>query len=620
MSSPTPDDTSPDATTIRPATAGPGGAGADPPTAAETTLVRGPGGAPPGDGSGTRRTRGRGRRTILLVLGGLAAVALVLYVVGYLVAGDKMPRNAVVSGVEVGGLSTAAAADRLRAELGPRAAEPLELRAGQQEAALDPAEAGLSLDVDASLDAAGGGRSLDPRAIWRVLTGGSPSDAVPAVDEGALTAAVAAVAEDLDREPVDARLGYDGTEVALTEAVEGLAVDREQAVAAVRDGYLRDSPVELPAAASAPLVTTAEAEKVRDDYAEPAVSGPVRVDAGGAGTFRVTPAMIAGALTFEARDGGLVPALDAAALRKAADDAVEEVELDEPRDATVKISGGKPVVVPAVDGTTVSAKALAAAVEPVLTRTGDERAAEVELGGAKADFTTEDAEKLGITEVTGKYTTYFPYAEYRNVNIGRAAELIDGTVLEPGDTFSLNRVVGERTRANGFTEGFIISGGKFQRELGGGVSQSATTTYNAMFFAGLQDVEHQPHTLYIDRYPPGREATVAWPDLDLKFTNDTKYGVLVQADTVKATGSSRGSITVKMWSTKTWDKIESTTPAKSNFTSGRNITDNSASCEPQAPVQGFDVSYSRLFYRDGEIAKRQNFSWRYSPTDRISCG
>jgi len=277
-------------------------------------------------------------------------------------------------------------------------------------------------------------------------------------------------------------------------------------------------------------------------------------------------------------------------------------------------------VVPAVDGTRVEAQALARAVEPVLTLKGDERTADVELTGAKAAFSTEDAERLGITEVTGQFTTYFPYAEYRNVNIGRAAKLINGTLLKPGETFSLNGVVGERTKANGFTEGFIINGGKFQRELGGGVSQSATTTYNAMFFAGLKDVEHQPHTLYIDRYPPGREATVAWPDLDLKFQNDTRYGVLVQASTVRSTPGRRGSITVRMWSTKTYDKVESSALAKSNFTSGRDLVDTSSSCEPQAPAQGFDVRYSRLFYRGGEVVKRERFSWRYGPTDRIRCG
>ncbi len=219
----------------------------------------------------------------------------------------------------------------------------------------------------------------------------------------------------------------------------------------------------------------------------------------------------------------------------------------------------------------------------------------------------------------GEYTTYFPYLEYRNVNIGRAAELINGTVLEPGETFSLNKTVGERTRANGFTEGFIIRGGKFKKELGGGVSQSATTTYNAMFFAGLKDIEHQPHTLYIDRYPPGREATVAWPNLDLKFQNNTAYGVLVEASIVKASSSRRGSITVKMWSTRTYDKVTSTTPVKSNFTSGQDLKDDSADCEPMTPVQGFDADYQRIFSNDGKVVKRERFYWRYAPTNKVTC-
>ena len=106
--------------------------------------------------------------------------------------------------------------------------------------------------------------------------------------------------------------------------------------------------------------------------------------------------------------------------------------------------------------------------------------------------------------MSGEFTTSFPYAEYRNINIGRAAELINNTLLKPGETFSLNRIVGERTAANGFTEGYVIKGG-IEKDLGGGVSQSATTTFNAMFFAGLKDIQHRPHTLYINRYPAGRE-------------------------------------------------------------------------------------------------------------------
>ena len=109
---------------------------------------------------------------------------------------------------------------------------------------------------------------------------------------------------------------------------------------------------------------------------------------------------------------------------------------------------------------------------------------EVPAEVVEPEFTTEDAEALGIKEQVSEFTTYFPYAEYRNTNIGRAAELVDGTIVAPGETFSLNGTVGERTAENGFTKGFIISNGIFKEDLGGGVSQMATTTFNAAFFGG----------------------------------------------------------------------------------------------------------------------------------------
>jgi vancomycin resistance protein YoaR len=165
----------------------------------------------------------------------------------------------------------------------------------------------------------------------------------------------------------------------------------------------------------------------------------------------------------------------------------------------------------------------------------------------------------------------------------------------------------------------VIVDGRFRMELGGGVSQSATTTFNAAFFAGLQDVEHRPHGLYINRYPAGREATVYWPTVDLRFKNDTDHGVLVQADVVKATPSKQGRITVRMWSTKTYDKVRSSELVRSNYTSGPVIRDDRADCEPQAPVQGFDVNYRRLFYRCDEVVKTEKFFWRYKPTSRVIC-
>ena len=145
---------------------------------------------------------------------------------------------------------------------------------------------------------------------------------------------------------------------------------------------------------------------------------------------------------------------------------------------------------------------------PRLARTGSPRR---RPPPHEPDLTTAEAEALGIVEPISEFTTNYPIAQYRLINIGRAAELINGTLVLPGETFSLNGTVGERTAENGFVKGFIIDGGQFREDFGGGVSQVATTTFNAVFFAGLEDVEHKPHSFYISRYPAGREATVAWP-------------------------------------------------------------------------------------------------------------
>ena len=568
--------------------------------------------------------RPAGKRLIWLliaaVVGGLLLVAGILYLAGYVATGDQVPKKAQISGVAVGGLSRSDAIQKLSVELGARAAEPLNLTVGEKEAQLKPVDAGLAVDYAQSVDAAGGGKSLNPLRILRILTGGSAIDAVVVVDQARLTAAVGELAKTFNHEPVDARLRYDGTKIKQKQAQEGVVLQQDPAATTITSSFLKvtDS-IALPADISQPAVTNDEADKVVATFAKPAISDSIKVKVSGAESFEISPRMLAGSISFVQRDGTLVPVLDEKKLRRNARPALKRVELVEPKNARVRLVNGKPKVIPAVNGTTITADNLKKAVEPVLIKPAAERKVSVQLTGDKASFSTADARKLGIKQVTGQFTTYFPYLPYRNINIGRAAALINGTLLKPGDVFSLNQIVGERTASNGFTEGYIIKDGRFRKELGGGVSQSATTTFNAMFFAGLKDVEHKPHGLFIDRYPAGREATVAWPSLDLKFQNDTKYGVLVQAYIVKGTPSHRGSITVRMWSTKTYDKVVATSPNKSNFTTGRDIKDDSKDCEPTSPVRGFNVQYQRLFYQNGSVVRRENFSWRYAPTSRVIC-
>jgi vancomycin resistance protein YoaR len=181
-------------------------------------------------------------------------------------------------------------------------------------------------------------------------------------------------------------------------------------------------------------------------------------------------------------------------------------------------------------------------------------------------------------------------------------------------------IVGERTRANGFTDGFVISDGILVEDLGGGVSQMATTTFNAAFFAGLEDVEHKPHSFYIDRYPVGREATVAWGAVDLRFRNDTPHGVLVTTSVTPSTPSTSGVVTVSMWSTKTWD-ITTRTSDRYAFTEPDTRRLDTADCYPNEGYGGFDVDVWRYFRRPGssELVRTEKFNTTYTPSDTVIC-
>jgi vancomycin resistance protein YoaR len=148
----------------------------------------------------------------------------------------------------------------------------------------------------------------------------------------------------------------------------------------------------------------------------------------------------------------------------------------------------------------------------------------------------------------------------------------------------------------------------------------ATTAFNAMFFAGLTDVEHKTHSFYIDRYPVGREATVAWGSVDLRFRNDTPYGVLISARVTPSTPSSQGVVTVRMWSTKFWD-ITASTSARHDFTPEKTRRLSGDECVPNDGYAGFDVDVTRHFRRAGEsgLHHDETFHTTYLPSDTVIC-
>jgi vancomycin resistance protein YoaR len=221
-------------------------------------------------------------------------------------------------------------------------------------------------------------------------------------------------------------------------------------------------------------------------------------------------------------------------------------------------------------------------------------------------------------ELVSRFTTYYPAGQPRVINIRRASQLLDGTVLRPGARFSMNEALGRRTRARGFVAAPMISGGIHINSVGGGVSQVATTLYNAAFFAGLRLIAHTPHSFYISRYPMGREATISWGGPELVFQNDWDSSLLMRLRTTAR------SITVWFYSQKEGRVVSTVTGAPHNFVRPRTVYVKDATLPPgtrrvlqSAGGSGFTVSYTRRVYRDDSIRRNERHTWTYSPENEV---
>ncbi len=570
----------------------------------------------------SEKAKPRRVRIWLVVLAVVVVLLLALgYVVAYFVAGNRTAAGATVEGVPVGSMSPDEAEAKLEAKLAPVYDRPVTVSHGEMSIVLQPQAAGLKLDYEAAINEIGGGFSWNPAEIFNKFFGSPKLDKVPrAIDAKALATALEQQAPAFASEAVNATLTLTDGAVNRTESVNATELDLTETAVSVAAAFDQSkTEAEAVLAETPPPVTTEMVDAAIAEYAEPAMSGPVTISVADQ-EFTVTPQQIAEATTFSPQGEKLVPVTDGEKLLQLTESERATLELQETKDASYDLVDGKIVVVPAVEGKEITAESLAKAVEEAAVLTAGSRKATAGVASAKPEFTTEMAEQVKPQEVIGEFTTRYPHSSYRNTNLGKAAASVNGTVLMPGEIFSLNDTLGERTAANGYVPGYVIVNGRLVKQHGGGISQSATTLYNAAFFAGLEDIEHRPHTLYFDRYPAGREATVYWGQLDLKFRNNTKYPIYIQGFIKKSGSGHRGSITFRMWSIKTYDKIVATDPVKSGFYSGETVTiRNDPKCKPQSPIRGFTVTWSRLFYQGGEVVKKEDYSWKYSAGKRILC-
>ncbi|MGW1888405.1 VanW family protein [Streptomyces sp. NPDC001970] len=549
---------------------------------------------------------------VLLSLGGLYAAGL---------ATGDIPEGTAVHGVDIGGLSRAEAQRILDRKLGPAFAAPIAMKIADRVETAEPKTLGLSLDTAATAGVAARTGSDPLTAIGRLFASGDGNvEPVIRMDEDHTRAALGRIAEAAGRQVRDGAISFEGGTPQAHAPLTGIALNTGEALHTLREAYPKATgarPVVLPVKETQPRIGQGEVERAMKEFAQPALSGPLTLTLAGA-RISIGPATLAHHLTMTPdANGRLVPTLDAKGLL--ADPAVAgplKQAAPGPRDAELGADASGRVVVTreARTGYDVTEKQLREAVLPLLTRTGDAaRTGAIAADPIEPKLTGERAQQLGIREKVSSFTVNFPAAPYRSTNIGRAVELINGSLVQPGREWSFNRTVGERTKENGFVDGIMINNGQYEKSPGGGVSAVATTMFNAMFFAGVKPVEYGAHSFYIERYPEGREATVAWGTLDLRWINNLDQALYIRAQ------STDTSLTITFLGTKKYDEIRATKGPRTNITPPGTRTGSGPTCEVQTPFEGFDVAVGRVFVEGGKEVKRENFKTHYTPRDEVIC-
>jgi vancomycin resistance protein YoaR len=476
------------------------------------------------------RTVRRLRRTILLTVAALAVVVLAAGV-GFAGSAGRIAAGVSVAGVDVGGLTEHEARSKLRSLAASYATVPAEFTAANRRWSLRPDDVDLRFDwtttVAHALDVGDGPVPIRGLERFRIRLFGA--DVRPETDlyEPGLDHRVARMADAVETPPREAAIVLSGLRPVVVPERPGHELDREAAAAAIvasLSGFDRE-PVALPVEVAQPEVTRRDLLPVASQV-ETALAAPVRLGYRGA-HVTVQPAEIAHMLELP-RGGATKLGVDDRAARRYFANLARGVQR-EPSAADFALrADGTVRVVRSRDGRRLDVRGSAEALLAAALRTRA-RSTNLVVAAVEPSLTTAEARALRVERRLGFYGTLYSGTADRVTNLQRAVTLLDGARVAPGATFSFNDRVGPRTEERGFRPAPVIVGGEYEDGIGGGVSQVATTLFNAAWEAGVRITARTAHALYISRYPLGRDATVNYPDIDLRFLNDTGRWIVIDA-------------------------------------------------------------------------------------------
>jgi vancomycin resistance protein YoaR len=502
-----------------------------------------------------RRRQARVRRIKRLSLAALLLLVLLAVTVAIVYAGSPgtIARGIKVDGIDVGGLSAAEATVALERRSRTVLAKPVSFVAGDRTFELKASDIRLEPDWAASIASARhAGDGLGPLRGFRRLKlrfFGDNLSAKATYDQAALNATLARIAKRIDRLHREAAVVLHGLRPAIVPARAGSVLDRDaagQTIVAALASLSRGRSISLPLKVDEPEVTAPmlapALAKTRVAVSKPVVLtlGPTRYKLP---RWRVAPLLklpAGGATTL--RIGG--PGADAyfKRLRKVVDTPAH--------DADFLVTSGGITIKPAVDGRVLDVPKTADALLAAALRRLN-RVTPIVVATNPPKRTTADAQAMGINGIVGSYTTSYGGVPNRIHNVQVVSHLVDDTLIAPGKEFSFNDTTGDRNAAKGLLEAPVIINGELKTGLGGGTCQVSTTVFNAAYEAGLPITARTNHALYISHYPQGRDATVNYPDTDLKFVNDTDHWLLLR------TFVSASTLTVNLYGTPQHRRVES---------------------------------------------------------------
>lgn len=555
---------------------------------------------------------GRGVRILIGVIVGLLAIFGIAYGVDYALTKDKLPRGTTVGGVEIGGMSQLEAQKHLEQKLGGVVDRAVAITAGELESTIVPAQSGLGINWEETV-AQIGTSSANPLVMLGGLVGSMhEADVVSDVDESRLAPAVERVHTELSREPADGHVELIDGRVEVTQPLNGQTLDIEELRSTVTSDWINPEGIDLDPEVTEPAIGEDAVQEAAEGPAADVISSPIQVIGRDDVTATIEPARLAEVVTFVPEGNELRTDIN----REAAQVILEEqlaVTESERVNAQINFSGGSRQITPSSDGVQLDWEATMDGFEDRILSTDEEdRSWDAVYEDDPATFTTEMAQSATFDEVVGQFTTS-GYSATSGANIAQIVSTVNGAIVAPGDTFSLNGYTGPRGTAQGYVSGGVIIEGRAGEAVGGGISQFATTLYNASYFAGMEDVAHTAHSYYISRYPAGREATVYEGAIDLQFRNNSEYPVRIEA----AIGG--GDVTVSLTGVKTV-QVESVSGGRWATTQPQPRSVSGSDCSPSGGSPGFTTSDTRII-RDlsGNEINRETQTTVYDPQPIVRC-